>query len=222
MEFDPEKLIKPRPFLILAELFLLPAAVLASKSYNASIACLGVSTVLYYMGMTELVRKRLGRWAVKRFTLAYLLRALSWVLMLASAFYTYYAVIENIFPFGPPEFVITSLVALIGAILNYIAVGIRNSVLWKIKGLKMSLWMSRLNSIVLFLMAAVPFLPALAKAGEVTWLLAILAAPILGSFTVLAILGKLFYLKFLLTFEETKPSSQGFKREGGLPRREGD
>ncbi|WP_240703231.1 hypothetical protein [Thermococcus indicus] len=70
MEFDPEKLIKPRPFLILAELFLLPAAVLASKSYNASIACLGASTVLYYVGMTELVRKRLGRWAVKRFTVA--------------------------------------------------------------------------------------------------------------------------------------------------------
>lgn len=222
MEFDPEKLIRPRPFLILAELFLLPAAALAPKSYNASIACLGASTVLYYVGMTELVRERLGRWAVKRFTVAYLLRALSWVLMLASAFYTYSAVIENIFPFGPPEFVITSVVALVGAGINYLAVGIRNSVLWKIEGLKASLWMSRLNSIVLFLMAAVPFLPALAKAGEVTWLLAVLAAPILGSFTVLAILGKLFYLKFLLTFEETEPSSQGFKREGGLPRWEGD
>ncbi|WP_240703232.1 hypothetical protein [Thermococcus indicus] len=151
----------------------------------------------------------------------YLLRALSWVLMLASAVYTYSAVVENILPFGPPEFVITSVVALVGAGINYLAVGIRNSVLWKVEGLKMSLWMSRLNSIVLFLMAAVPFLPALAKAGEVTWLLAILAAPILGSFTVLAILGKLFYLKFLLTFEETKPSSESFKREGGLPRREG-
>jgi len=217
-----ESLIKPRPFLILAELFLLPAAVLASKSYNASIACLGASTILYYVGMMELVRRRLGRWAVKRFTVAYLLRALSWVLMLASAVYTYSAVVKNIFPFGPPEFVITSLAALIGAMLNYIAVGIRNSVLWKIEGLKMSLWMSRLNSIVLFLMAAVPFLPALASAGEVTWLLAILAAPILGSFTVLAILGKLFYLKFLLAFEETEPSSQGFKREGGLPRWEGE
>ncbi|NJE30063.1 hypothetical protein E3E38_03235 [Thermococcus sp. 18S1] len=222
MEFDPEKLIRPRPFLILAELFLLPAAVLASKSYNASIACLGASTVLYYVGMTEFVRRRLGRWAVKRFTLAYLLRALSWVLMLASAVYTYSAVIENIFPFGPPEFVITSVVALVGAGINYIAVGIRNSVLWKIEGLKISLWMSRLNSIVLFLMAAVPFLPALAEAGEVTWLLAVLAAPILGSFTVLAILGKLFYLKFILTFEETETSSQGFKREGGLPRWEED
>ncbi|ASA78402.1 hypothetical protein [Thermococcus sp. 5-4] len=222
MEFKPEKLIKPKPLLLLAELFLLLAAFAATESYNASIACLGASTVLYYVGMTELVSRRLGRWAVKRFTVAYLLRALSWVLMLASAVYTYSAVIENIFPFGPPEFVITSVVALVGAGINYLAVGIRNSVLWKIEGLKMSLWMSRLNSIVLFLMAAVPFLPALAKAGEVTWLLAVLAAPILGSFTVLAILGKLFYLRFLLTFEETKPSSQGFKREGGLPRWEGD
>ncbi|AEK73371.1 hypothetical protein GQS_07365 [Thermococcus sp. 4557] len=201
MEFDPEKLIRPRPFLILAELFLLSAAALASKSYNASIACLGASTVLYYIGMTELVSRRLGRWAVKRFTIAYLLRALSWVLMLASAFYTYSAVVKNIFPFGPPEFVITSVVALVGAGINYLAVGIRNSVLWKIKGLKMSLWMSRLNSIVLFLMAAIPFLPALAKAGEVTWLLAVLAAPILGSFTVLAIVGKIFYIHFLLTME---------------------
>ncbi|NJE01957.1 hypothetical protein [Thermococcus sp. JdF3] len=214
-----EKFIKPRPLLILAELFLLPAVLLASKSYNASIACLGASTILYYIGMTELVSRRLGRWAVKRFTLAYLLRALSWVLMLASAFYTYSAVIKNILPFGPQEFVITSVVALVGAGINYIAVGIRNSVLWKIKGLKMSLWMSRLNSIVLFLMAAVPFLPALANAGEVTWLLAILAMPILGSFTVLAVLGKLFYLRFLLTFDETETSSQGFKREGGLPKR---
>ncbi|ASJ05470.1 hypothetical protein [Thermococcus barossii] len=215
-----EKLLRPRPLLILAELFLLPAVLLASKSYNASIACLGASTILYYIGMTELVSRRLGRWAVKRFTIAYLLRALSWVLMLASAFYTYSAVIKNIFPFGPQEFVITSVVALVGAGINYIAVGIRNSVLWKIKGLKMSLWMSRLNSIVLFLMAAVPFLPALANAGELTWLLAILAMPILGSFTALAILGKLFYLRFLLTFDETETSSQGFKREGGLPRRE--
>ncbi|ASJ15139.1 hypothetical protein [Thermococcus radiotolerans] len=222
MEFKPEKLIRPRPFLILAELFLLLAAFAATESYNASIACLGASTVLYYVGMTELVRGRLGRWAVKRFTVAYLLRALSWVLMLASAAYTYSAAIENIFPFGPQEFVITSVVALVGAGINYLAVGIRNSVLWKIEGLKMSLWMSRLNSIVLFLMAAVPFLPALAKAGEVTWLLAVLAAPILGSFTVLAILGKLFYLRFLLTFEETETSSQGFKREGGLPKWEGD
>jgi len=48
--------------------------------------------------------------------------------------------------------------------------------------------------------------------------LAVLAAPILGSFTVLAILGKLFYLRFLLTFEETETSSQGFKRKSGLPR----
>ncbi|AFL95319.1 hypothetical protein CL1_1116 [Thermococcus cleftensis] len=215
-----EKLLRPRPLLILAELFLLPAVLLASKSYNASIACLGASTILYYIGMTELVSRRLGRWAVKRFTIAYLLRALSWVLMLASAFYTYSAVIKNIFPFGPQEFVVTSVVALVGAGINYIAVGIRNSVLWKIKGLKMSLWMSRLNSIVLFLMAAVPFLPALSSAEEVTWLLAILAAPILGSFTVLAVLGKLFYLRFLLTFDETETSSQGFKREGGLPRRE--
>ncbi|NJE76624.1 hypothetical protein [Thermococcus sp. ES12] len=215
-----EKLLRPRPLLILAELFLLPAVLLASKSYNASIACLGASTILYYIGMTELVSRRLGRWAVKRFTIAYLLRALSWVLMLASAFYTYSAVIKNIFPFGPQEFVVTSVVALVGAGINYLAVGIRNSVLWKIRGLKMSLWMSRLNSIVLFLMAAVPFLPALANAGELTWLLAILAMPILGSFTVLAILGKLFYLRFLLTFDETETSSQGFKREGGLPRRE--
>jgi len=73
---------------------------------------------------------------------------------------------------------------------------------------------------VLFLMAAVPFLPALANAGELTWLLAILAMPILGSFTALAILGKLFYLRFLLTFDETETSSEDFKREGGLPRRE--
>ncbi len=215
-----EALIKPRPLLLLAEAFLLLAALLSTSSYNASIACLGASTVLYYVGMTELVRRKLGRWAVKRFTVAYLLRALSWVLMIASAFYTYSAVVENIFPFGPREFVITSVVALIGAGINYLAVGIRNSVLWKIEGLKMSLWFSRLNSIVIFLMAAIPFLPALAKAGELTWLLAVLAAPILGSFTILTILGKLFYLKFLLTFEDTEPSSQGFKREGGLPKRE--
>ena len=215
-----EALIKPRPLLLLAEAFLLLAALLSTSSYNASIACLGASTVLYYVGMTELVRRKLGRWAVKRFTVAYLLRALSWVLMIASAFYTYSAVVENIFPFGPREFVVTSVVALIGAGINYLAVGIRNSVLWKIEGLKMSLWLSRLNSIVIFLMAAIPFLPALAKAGELTWLLAVLAAPILGSFTILTILGKLFYLRFLLTFEDTEPSSQGFKREGGLPKRE--
>ena len=216
-----EALIKPRPLLLLAEAFLLLAALLSTSSYNASIACLGASTVLYYVGMTELVRRKLGRWAVKRFTVAYLLRALSWVLMIASAFYTYSAVVENIFPFGPREFVVTSVVALIGAGINYLAVGIRNSVLWKIEGLKMSLWFSRLNSIVIFLMAAIPFLPALAKAGELTWLLAVLAAPILGSFTILTILGKLFYLRFLLTFEDTEPSSQGFKREGGLPKRGG-
>ena len=215
-----EALIKPRPLLLLAEAFLLLAALLSTSSYNGSIACLGASTVLYYVGMTELVRRKLGRWAVKRFTGAYLLRALSWVLMIASAFYTYSAVVENIFPFGPREFVVTSVVALIGAGINYLAVGIRNSVLWKIEGLKMSLWFSRLNSIVIFLMAAIPFLPALAKAGELTWLLAVLAAPILGSFTILTILGKLFYLRFLLTFEDTEPSSQGFKREGGLPKRE--
>ncbi|WP_297092901.1 hypothetical protein [Thermococcus sp.] len=214
--------IKPRPLLVLAEAFLLLAALLSTSSYNASIACLGASTVLYYVGMTELVRKRLGRWAVKRFTVAYLLRAVSWVLILASAVYTYSAVIDNIFPFGPREFVVTSVVTLMGAGMNYIAVGIRNSVLWKIRGLKTSLWFSRLNSIVIFLMAAIPFLPALARAGELTWLLAVLTAPILGSFTVLAILGKLFYIKFLLTFEETETSSQGFKREGGLPRWEGN
>ena len=217
MEF--ERHIKPRVLLILAELFLL-LAVLASRFYNVSIAFLGASTVIYYVGMTELVRKRLGRWAVKRFTIAYLLRALSWVLMLASAVYTYSAVIDNIFPFGPREFVITSVVALVGAGINYLAVGIRNSVLWKIEGLKMSLWMSRLNSIVLFLMAAVPFLPALANAEGMTWLLAVLAAPIIGSFTLLAILGKLFYLRFLLTFEETETSSEGFNQESELPRRE--
>ncbi|CAD5245274.1 hypothetical protein [Thermococcus camini] len=221
MEFDLEKLIKPRPLLILAELFLL-LAVLASRFYNVSIAFLGASTVIYYVGMTELVGERLGRWAVKRFTLAYLLRAFSWVLMLASAVYTYSAVIDNIFPFGPREFAITSVVALVGAGINYLAVGIRNSVLWKIEGLRMSLWMSRLNSIVLFLMVAIPLLPALANAGGMTWPLAVLAAPIIGSFTVLAILGKLFYLRFLLTFEETETSSQGFKREGGLPRWEGN
>ncbi|ASJ08132.1 hypothetical protein A3L11_02370 [Thermococcus siculi] len=206
MRLDPERFIKPRPLLLLAELFLLLAIPASKISYNASLSCLGASTVLYYVGMTELVSKRLGRWAVKRFTIAYLLRAFSWVLMIASAFYTYSAVIENLLPFGPREFVVTSVVALIGAGINYIAVGIRNNVLWKIKGLKPALWFSRINAVVLFLMAAVPFLPALARAEGLTWLLALLAAPILGSFTVLAVLGKLFYLKFLLTFEETEGS----------------
>jgi hypothetical protein len=216
MRFNPERFIRPRPLLLLAELFLLLAIPASKVSYNASFSRLGASTVLYYIGMTELVRKRLGRWAVKRFTIAYLLRALSWILMMASAFYTYSAVIDNLLPFGPKEFVVTSVVALLGAGINYIAVGIRNNVLWKIKDLKMSLWMSRLNSIVIFLMAAIPFLPAIAKASELKWLLALLAAPILGSFTIFTALGKLFYLKFLLTFEETETSSEDLKREGGV------
>ncbi|WP_297460400.1 hypothetical protein [Thermococcus sp.] len=196
-----EVILKPRPLLILAEVFILLAFILSTRSYNGSIACLGASTILYYVGMTEFVRRKLGRWAVKRFTVAYLLRALSWVLMIASAFYTYSAVVKNIFPFGPREFVVTSVVALIGAAINYVAVGIRNSVLWKIEGLRTSLWFSRLNSMVLFIMAALPFLPALAEAGEIRWVLAILSAPVLGSFTVLAILGKIFYWRFLLVME---------------------
>lgn len=196
-----ERVLKPRPLLILAEVFLLLGTLGATVSYDLSIALLGASTVLYYTGMAELVSRLFGKWGVRRFTIAYFIRAVSWIMMLASAYYTYSAVIENILPFGPREFVVTSVVALIGAALNYVSVWIRNSVLWKIEGLRKSLWASRVNSIVLFLMAAIPFLPLLSEAEELRWLLAILAAPILGSFTVLVLLGKLFYLHFLLTME---------------------
>ena len=196
-----ERVLKPRPLLILAEVFLLLGTLGATVSYDLSIALLGASTVLYYTGMAELVSRLFGKWGVRRFTIAYFIRAVSWIMMLASAYYTYSAVIENILPFGPREFVVTSVVALIGAALNYVSVWIRNSVLWKIEGLRKSLWASRVNSIVLFLMAAIPFLPALSAVEELRWLLAILAAPILGSFTVLVLLGKLFYLHFLLTME---------------------
>ena len=196
-----ERVLKPRPLLILAEVFLLLGTLGATVSYDLSIALLGASTVLYYTGMAELVSRLFGKWGVRRFTIAYFIRAVSWIMMLASAYYTYSAVIENILPFGPREFVVTSVVALIGAALNYVSVWIRNSVLWKIEGLRKSLWASRVNSIVLFLMAAIPFLPLLSEAEEFRWLLALLAAPILGSFTVLVLLGKLFYLHFLLTME---------------------
>lgn len=196
-----ERVLKPRPLLILAEVFLLLGTLGATVSYDLSIALLGASTVLYYTGMAELVSRLFGKWGVRRFTIAYFIRAVSWIMMLASAYYTYSAVIENILPFGPREFVVTSVVALIGAALNYVSVWIRNSVLWKIEGLRKSLWASRVNSIVLFLMAAIPFLPLLSEAEELRWLLALLAAPILGSFTVLVLLGKLFYLHFLLTME---------------------
>ena len=196
-----ERVLKPRPLLILAEVFLLLGTMGATVSYDLSIALLGASTVLYYTGMAELVSRLFGKWGVRRFTIAYFIRAVSWIMMLASAYYTYSAVIENILPFGPREFVVTSVVALIGAALNYVSVWIRNSVLWKIEGLRRSLWASRVNSIVLFLMAAIPFLPLLSEAEELRWLLALLAAPILGSFTVLVLLGKLFYLHFLLTME---------------------
>ncbi len=198
MEF--ERHIKPRPLLILAELFLL-LAVLTLKFHNVSIAFLGASTVLYYIGMRQIVGERLGKWALKRFTVAYLIRGLSWVLMIASAVYTYSAVIENVFPIGPAEFVVTSIVALIGAILNYLAVGIRNSVLWRIEGLRKSLWISRLNSLVLFLMALIPFIPSLKPPEEVKVVLETLSLPVLGSFTLLAILGKAFYIRFLLTMK---------------------
>ena len=206
-------MIKPRPVLLSAEGLLLLAAAVATASRNASILCLASSTALYYIGMTGLARRKLGRWAVRRFTVAYLLRALSWGLMMASAYYTYSAVVENILPFGPREFVITSVLALVGAGINYLAVGIRNSVLWKIEGLKPALWFSRLNSIVVLLMAAIPFIP-LSKAEGLKWLLALLAAPVLGSFTVFTALGKFFYIKFLLTFDDTETPSEGFKREG--------
>ena len=196
-----DRVLKPRPLLILAEVFLLLGTLGATVSYDLSIALLGASTVLYYTGMAELVSRLFGKWGVRRFTIAYFIRAVSWIMMLASAYYTYSAVIENILPFGPREFVVTSVVALIGAALNYVSVWIRNSVLWKIEGLRKSLWASRVNSIVLFLMAAIPFLPLLSEAEELRWLLALLAAPILGSFTVLVLLGKLFYLHFLLTME---------------------
>ena len=196
-----DRVLKPRPLLILAEVFLLLGTLGATVSYDLSIALLGASTVLYYTGMAELVSRLFGKWGVRRFTIAYFIRAVSWIMMLASAYYTYSAVIENILPFGPREFVVTSVVALIGAALNYVSVWIRNSVLWKIEGLRKSLWASRVNSIVLFLMAAIPFLPLLSEAEEFRWLLALLAAPIIGSFTVLVLLGKLFYLHFLLTME---------------------
>ena len=196
-----ERVLKPRPLLILAEVFLLLGTLGATVSYDLSIALLGASTILYYTGMAELVSRIFGKWGVRRFTIAYFLRAISWIMMLGSAYYTYSAVIENILPFGPREFVVTSAVALAGAALNYVSVWIRNSVLWKIEGLRKSLWASRINSIVLFLMAAIPFLPALSEVEELRWLLALLAAPILGSFTVLVVIGKLFYLHFLLTME---------------------
>ena len=190
------KIVRPRPFLITAEVLLVLAIFGYTESSRGAVLLLVASTTLYYLGMAGLTRRALGEWAVKRFTVAYLLRALSWALMLASAYYTYSAVIENILPFGPREFVVTSVMALAGAAVNYVAVGIRNSVLWKLEGLKASLWFSRLNSIVLFTMAAIPFIP-LAEAGEVKWLVELLAAPILGSFTLFAILSKVFYWAFL-------------------------
>jgi hypothetical protein len=195
------RIMSEKCFLILSELFFGMALLSPYFSYTISLASLMISTALYYVGMTELVRERLGKWAVRRFTIAYLLRAVSWLLMASSAYYTYSAVIKNILPFGPKEFVVTSVVALIGAGVNYIAVGVRNSVLWKIEGLKKSLWFSRINSIVLFLMAAVPFIPLLSTAEELKWLLGILSLPVFGSFTLLAILGKLFYWKFLISLE---------------------
>ncbi|WP_457750562.1 hypothetical protein [Thermococcus sp.] len=196
-----EALLKPRPLLIFAELFLLLGTLVIPISYDLSLALLGTSTILYYTGMTELVSRIFGKWGVKRFTVAYFVRAASWILMLGSAYYTYSAVIENILPFGPKEFVITSVVALIGAGLNYISVWIRNSVLWKIEGLRKSLWASRINSIVLFFMAAIPFIPSIEIPNEVGLFIKILAVPIIGSFTMLAIFGKVFYLHFLLTME---------------------
>ncbi|WP_238516219.1 hypothetical protein [Thermococcus gammatolerans] len=197
--------INHRYLLLTAELLLVLAVLLSATShYGLSVVCLGGSTILYYSGMRELVRKRFGTWAVRRFTIAYFLRALSWFLIGISAFYTYSAVIRNVFPFGPSEFFATSIVALVGAVVNYLSVGIRNSVLWKIEGLRTSLWFSRLNSIVLFMAAIVPFLPALAKIWELTGFLKILAAPALSSFTFLALLSKVFYLKFLLTSENLK------------------
>ena len=198
----PRESINPRLFLIAAEVLLILAIIESMDSYWGSALLFVVSTTLYYIGMTELARRELGRWAVKRFTIAYVLRALSWALMLASAYYTYSAVIENVLPFGPREFVVTSVIALAGAAVNYVATGIRNSALWKIEGLKASLWFSRLNSIVLFLMAAIPFIPALANAGELRWLVELLAAPVLGSFTVLTVLGKIFYWIFLVRMDE--------------------
>ena len=198
---DVERILKPRPLLILAEVFLLLGTLAATFSYDLSFALLGTSTILYYTGMTELVSRLFGKWGVKRFTIAYFVRAASWIMMLGSAYYTYSAVIENILPFGPKEFVITSVVALIGAALNYISVGIRNSVLWKIEGLRKSLWTSRINSIVLFFMAALPFIPSIKIPNEVGLFIKILAVPLLGSFTVLAIVGKIFYIHFILTME---------------------
>ena len=198
---DVERILKPRPLLILAEVFLLLGTLAATFSYDLSLALLGTSTILYYTGMTELVSRLFGKWGVKRFTIAYFVRAASWIMMLGSAYYTYSAVIENILPFGPREFVITSVVALIGAALNYASVWIRNSVLWKIEGLRKSLWTSRINSIVLFFMAAIPFIPAIEIPNEAGLFIKILAVPILGSFTVLAIVGKIFYIHFILTME---------------------
>ncbi len=198
---DAETILKPRPLLILAEVFLLLGTLSTSTSPDLSLAFLGTSTILYYTGMTELVSRLFGRWGIKRFTIAYFLRAVSWFMILGSAYYTYSAVIENILPFGPREFVITSVVALSGAALNYFSVWIRNSVLWKIEGLRKSLWTSRINSVVLFLMAAMPFIPAIEAPNEFWSLMKILAVPILGSFTILAILGKIFYLRFLLKME---------------------
>ncbi len=199
------EIIHPRPFLITAEVLLVLALIESQKNQWGSILLLAASTTLYYMGMAELARRRLGKWAVRRFTMAYLLRALSWALMLASAYYTYSAVIKNVLPFGPKEFVVTSVMALAGAAVNYVAVGIRNSVLWKIEGLKTSLWFSRLNAVVLFLMAAVPFIP-LAEVEGLKWLIALLAAPVLGSFTVFTVLGKVFYWLFLIRMN---PAPQG-------------
>ena len=200
-------MIRPRRFLLLAEFFLFLALLASYRSYNVSIAFLGASTVLYYVGMTELVRRKLGRWAVRRFTVAYLTRALSWILMIASAYYTYSAVVENPLPIGPKEFVISSLLGLIGAGLNYVAVGIRNSVLWKLRGLEKSLWLSRINSVVLFAVALIPFLPALEYGGNLLRLVEVLAVPVIGSFTVLAIAGKLLYIRFVISLDDTEPSS---------------
>ncbi len=191
------KIVHPRPFLITAEVLLVLALLGYRESYWGAALLLMASTTLYYTGMAGLAREELGKWAVRRFTMAYILRGLSWALMLSSAYYTYSAVIENVLPFGPKEFVVTSVTALIGAAINYVAVGIRNSVLWKVEGLKASLWFSRLNSIVLFTVAAIPFVPALANAGELKWLVELLAAPVLGSFTVFAVLGKVSYWVFL-------------------------